>query len=77
MLCVFSDASQDAFGTCAYIRQRKYGDKYQVRLTSRILEAIQRTLIGATGRSPRFPSSQDRDRAGVPATIQIRKAFHR
>ena len=32
MLCVFSDASQDAFGTCAYIRQRTNGDKYQVRL---------------------------------------------
>ena len=31
-LCVFSDASQDAFGTCAYIRQRTNGDKYQVRL---------------------------------------------
>ena len=32
MLCVFSDASQDAFGTSAYIRQRTSGDKYQVRL---------------------------------------------
>ena len=32
MLCVFSDASQDAFGTCAYVRQRTNGDKYQVRL---------------------------------------------
>ncbi|XP_068697654.1 uncharacterized protein [Montipora foliosa] len=32
MLCVFSDASQDAFETCAYIRQRTNGDKYQVRL---------------------------------------------
>ena len=28
MLCVFSDASQDAFGTRAYIRQRPSGDKY-------------------------------------------------
>ena len=27
MLCVFSDASQDAFGTCAYIRQRTNGYK--------------------------------------------------
>ena len=25
MLCVFSDVSQDAFGTCAYIRQRTNG----------------------------------------------------
>ena len=32
MLCVFSDASQDAFGACVYIRQRTNGDKYQVRL---------------------------------------------
>ena len=32
MPCVFSDASQDAFGTCAYIRQRTNDDKYQVRL---------------------------------------------
>ena len=32
MLCVFSDASQDAFGACAYIRQRTTDDKYQVRL---------------------------------------------
>lgn len=32
MLCVFSDASQDAFGTCAYIRQKTNGNKYQVRL---------------------------------------------
>ena len=32
MLCVFSDASQDAFGACAYIHQRTNGDKYQVRL---------------------------------------------
>ena len=32
MLCVFSDASQDSFGTCAYIRQRTNGDKYQVSL---------------------------------------------
>ncbi|XP_068679809.1 uncharacterized protein [Montipora foliosa] len=32
MLCVFSDASQDAFGTCAYVRQRTNGDRYQVRL---------------------------------------------
>lgn len=32
MLCVFSDASQDAFGACTYIRQRTNGDKYQVRL---------------------------------------------
>ena len=32
MLCVFSDASQDAFGACAYIRQRTNGGKYQVRL---------------------------------------------
>ena len=32
MMCVFSDASQDAFGACAYIRQRTNGDKYHVRL---------------------------------------------
>ena len=32
MLCVFSDASQDAFGACAYTRQRTNDDKYQVRL---------------------------------------------
>ena len=32
MLCVFSNASQDAFGACAYIRQRTNGDKYQIRL---------------------------------------------
>ena len=48
------DALQDAFGTWAYIRQRTNGEKYQVRLTSRTLEAIKRTVIGATGRSPRF-----------------------
>ena len=34
MLCVFSDASQDAFGTCAYIRQRTNDDRYQVRLVA-------------------------------------------
>ena len=32
MLCVFSDASHEAFGACAYIRQRTNNDKYQVRL---------------------------------------------
>ena len=32
ILCVFSDASQDAFGTCAYTCQRTSGDKYQVGL---------------------------------------------
>ena len=30
MLCVFSDASEEAFGACAYIRQRE--DKYKVNL---------------------------------------------
>ena len=42
---------------------------------SHTLEAIKRTVIGATGRSPRFPSSQDY-RAGVQAKIQIREALH-
>ena len=42
---------------------------------SPILEAIKHTAIGATGRSPRFPSNQDY-RTGVQATIQIREAFH-
>ncbi|XP_068723814.1 uncharacterized protein [Montipora capricornis] len=32
MLCVFSDASQYAFGACAYSRQRINDDQYQVRL---------------------------------------------
>ena len=32
MLCVFTDASKDAFGTCAYIHQKTNGDKYLVRL---------------------------------------------
>ena len=32
MLCVFSDAPQDAFGACAYTHQRTHDDKYQVRL---------------------------------------------
>ncbi|XP_068675562.1 uncharacterized protein [Montipora foliosa] len=36
MLCVFSDASQDAFGTCAYVRQRTNGDKYQLFTDSSI-----------------------------------------
>lgn len=31
-LCVFSDASQDAFGACAYIRQRSNNDMYEVKL---------------------------------------------
>ena len=32
MLCIFSDVSQDAFGACAYTRQRTNDDKYQARL---------------------------------------------
>lgn len=31
MLCVFADASQDAFGTCAYVRQRKDDNTYSVK----------------------------------------------
>ena len=34
MLCVFCDASQDAFGTFEYIRQRTNGDKCQVGLVA-------------------------------------------
>ena len=32
MLCIFSDASQDAFGACVYIRQEKEDNTVQVRL---------------------------------------------
>lgn len=31
ILCAFADASQDAFGTCAYICQKKDDDTYTVR----------------------------------------------
>ena len=31
-LCIFSDASQEAFGACAYIRQRRKDYKYEVKL---------------------------------------------
>ena len=31
-LSVFSDASQEAFGACAYIRQREKDNKYEVKL---------------------------------------------
>ena len=31
-LCTFSDASQEAFGACAYIRQRGKDNKYEVKL---------------------------------------------
>ena len=31
MLCVFADASQDAFGACAYLRQRKDDNTYSVK----------------------------------------------
>lgn len=32
MLCIFSDASQYAFGACAYSQLRVNDDQYQVRL---------------------------------------------
>ena len=31
-LCIFSDASQEAFGACTYIRQRRKDYKYEVKL---------------------------------------------
>ena len=31
MLCVFADASQHAFGACAYVRQRKDDDTYEAK----------------------------------------------
>ena len=31
MLCVFADASQDAFGACAYIRHRKDDDAFTIK----------------------------------------------
>ena len=31
-LCIFSDASQEAFGACVYIRQRGKDNKYEVKL---------------------------------------------
>lgn len=31
MLCVFADASQEAFGACAYLRQRKDDNTYSVK----------------------------------------------
>ena len=31
-LCIFSDASREAFGSCAYIRQRGENNKYEVKL---------------------------------------------
>ena len=34
LLCVFSDASQDAFGACAYIRQKNPDDTYDVRFVA-------------------------------------------
>ena len=34
VLCVFSDASQEAFGACAYIRQRRNEDTYSVNFVA-------------------------------------------
>ena len=31
-LCIFSDASREAFGSCAYIRQKGENNKYEVKL---------------------------------------------
>ena len=31
-LCIFSDASREAFGSCAYIRQKGRNNKYEVKL---------------------------------------------
>lgn len=34
VLCVFSDASQDAFGACAYIRQKTKQNTYEVNFVA-------------------------------------------
>lgn len=34
VLCVFSDAPQEAFGACAYIRQRRNQDTYEVNFVA-------------------------------------------
>ena len=33
-LCIFSDASREAFGSCAYIRQKEDNNKYEVKFDS-------------------------------------------
>ena len=34
ILCVFADASQEAFGACAYVRQKKDGDTRAVKFVA-------------------------------------------
>ena len=46
-LCIFSDASREAFGSCAYIRQKGENNKYEVELIaakSRVAPLKQATI---------------------------------
>lgn len=40
-LCIFAATSQEAFGVCAYIRQRGMNDKYEVKLVAAKSKVVQ------------------------------------
>ena len=63
MLCVFADASQEAFGACAYLRQRKDDNTYSVKfiaakVPSSTAETAHDPAFGATSSRSRNPPSQ-------------------
>ena len=62
VLCVFSDASEDAFGTCTYARWQLFNGEYDVRFIaakSRTIEKIDHTSPGTSRCSFGFETVQD------------------
>lgn len=62
VLCVFSDASQEAFGACAYIRQRRNEDTYSVNFVAAKSRVAPLKQPGTTSSRSRLPPCENDSR---------------